>query len=49
MPVRGSGEGKIKKVDYFPGKFFSANLDKASEHNEHNAVFIETENGKKIS
>ena len=41
-------EGEVKKIDYFPGKFFSANLDKASKHNEHNAVFIETEDGKKI-
>ena len=38
-------EGEVKKIDYRPGKFFSANLDKASEQNEHNAVFIELENG----
>ncbi len=41
-------EGNVKKISYFPGKFFSANLDKASKHNEHNAVFLETEDGKKI-
>jgi phosphatidylserine decarboxylase len=41
-------EGHIKKIHYYPGKFFSANLDKASNHNEHNAIFIETEAGKKI-
>jgi phosphatidylserine decarboxylase len=41
-------EGRIKEVQYHPGKFFSANLDKASAHNEHNAVFIETEDGKTI-
>jgi phosphatidylserine decarboxylase len=41
-------EGRIKAVQYYPGKFFSANLDKASAHNEHNAVFIETEDGKNI-
>jgi phosphatidylserine decarboxylase len=41
-------EGKVFKISYFPGKFFSANLDKASRENEHNAVFIETETGKKI-
>lgn len=40
--------GTIQKVDYFPGKFFSANLDKASRDNEHNAVFIETEGGVPI-
>jgi phosphatidylserine decarboxylase len=41
-------EGRIKEIQYHPGKFFSANLDKASAHNEHNAVFIETEDGKTI-
>jgi phosphatidylserine decarboxylase len=41
-------EGQVKRVRYHPGKFFSANLDKASMHNEHNAVFIETEEGKHI-
>ncbi len=38
--------GRVKEIDYFPGKFFSANLDKASEQNEHNAVLIEMEDGK---
>jgi phosphatidylserine decarboxylase precursor-related protein len=32
--------GEIARVAYFPGKFFSANLDKASSDNEHNAVFL---------
>ena len=41
-------EGVVKKISYQPGKFFSANLDKASEYNEHNAIFIETEEGKKM-
>lgn len=41
-------EGIVSKISYFPGKFFSANLDKASKENEHNAVFIETGMGKKI-
>ncbi|OEU66199.1 MAG: phosphatidylserine decarboxylase [Desulfobacterales bacterium PC51MH44] len=41
-------EGRIKTVKYYPGKFFCANLDKASRHNEHNAVFLETDNGKNI-
>ncbi len=36
-------EGEIKSVRYFPGKFVSANLDKASLENEHNAVFLETQ------
>ena len=41
-------EGQVTKVYYYPGKFFSANLDKASSHNEHNAIFIETEDKKNI-
>jgi phosphatidylserine decarboxylase len=40
--------GKVTKISYFPGKFFSANLDKASSDNEHNAVFLETEAGQRI-
>ena len=43
---RSPGSGRIKEIDYFPGRFFSANLDKASEQNEHNAVLIEMEDGK---
>ncbi len=38
-------KGQVKTINYFPGKFFSANLDKASKHNEHNAIFLETEEG----
>lgn len=41
-------EGKVKGISYFPGKFFSANLDKASKENEHNAVLIETDKGKTV-
>ncbi|MBT8372873.1 MAG: phosphatidylserine decarboxylase family protein [Deltaproteobacteria bacterium] len=37
--------GRVKETHYHPGKFFSANLDKASQQNEHNAVTIEMENG----
>jgi phosphatidylserine decarboxylase len=40
--------GLVKEIRYFPGKFFSANLDKASQENEHNAVFIEMENGNPL-
>jgi len=40
--------GRVKEIDYYPGKFFSANLDKASQQNEHNAVWIEMENGKPL-
>ncbi len=41
-------KGTIKKISYSPGKFFSANLDKASRYNEHNAIFLETKSGEKI-
>ena len=34
--------GRIKKVAYTPGLFLNADLDKASEDNERNAVLIET-------
>jgi len=40
--------GQVEKINYHPGKFFSANLDKASEQNEHNAVSIGMENGKPL-
>jgi len=41
-------KGEIKNIRYIPGKFVSANLDKASIENEHNAVFLETEEGLRI-
>ena len=41
-------DGKIKEVSYCPGKFFAANMAKASMQNEHNAVFLETGDGKRI-
>lgn len=37
--------GKVARVAYTPGKFFNAELDKASEHNERNALLIETQHG----
>jgi len=40
--------GKVKKIIYNPGKFFSANLDKASKENEQNAIYLDTEDGKEI-
>jgi len=40
-------EGEVQKINYHPGKFISANLDKASSDNERNAVFIKTDQGKK--
>jgi len=41
--------GEVTNIVYHPGKFFSANLDKASEQNEHNAVFLKTEEGVQMS
>lgn len=40
--------GVIKSIRYRKGKFFSANLDKASSDNERNSVLIETEEGKQV-
>lgn len=40
--------GKVKKIIYNPGKYISANLDKASKENEQNAVYLEMEDGKEI-
>jgi phosphatidylserine decarboxylase len=40
--------GKILEIAYNPGRFFSANLDKASELNESNRITLETDSGVKI-
>jgi phosphatidylserine decarboxylase len=40
--------GEIVDIRYNPGKFFSANLDKASEENENNQLTLETRNGRRI-
>jgi len=40
--------GRITDVFYGKGRFFSANFDKASLLNEHNALLMETEDGKKV-
>jgi len=40
--------GEVKKIDYYPGKFINANLDKASKENEQNAIYLETEDGRRI-
>lgn len=34
-------DGTVVDIRYHPGRFFSANLDKASRENEHNAVVVE--------
>ena len=33
--------GRIKSIEYFPGKFFNADFDKASLENERNAMVID--------
>ena len=40
--------GTVKTIRYTKGKFFSANLDKASSLNEQNAIVISTDQGKEI-
>ena len=40
--------GSIERIDYHAGKFFSANLDKASEQNENNQVTLQTPDSQKI-
>lgn len=41
-------QGKIEAINYHEGKFFSANLDKASLDNERNEVSIRTGDGRII-
>lgn len=40
--------GRVTDIVYRPGKFFSANLDKASTSNERNAVCMEISGGRKL-
>ena len=42
-------DGKIDKVEYFPGKFVNADLDKASTENERNAVVMTAANAQPIT
>ncbi len=42
-------DGKIEKVEYFPGKFVNADLDKASIENERNALTITAANGQIVT
>ena len=41
--------GRIERIIYHPGKFLSADLDKASEDNERNAFVIAMPNGRRIA
>lgn len=38
----------VVKAIYMPGKFFVASLDKASEHNERNALVLKDEEGREF-
>ena len=38
-------DGTVERADYFEGRFFNADLDKASEHNERNALVTCTAQG----
>lgn len=40
--------GKVVGIVYNPGRFFAANVPKASLENEQNAVILETASGKKV-
>lgn len=40
--------GRIEKVFYRPGKFYSANKDQASSENEQNALLLKTGDGQDI-
>ena len=42
-------DGTVTAVNYHPGKFFSANLDKASRENEHNALTLEAPGGQQMA
>ena len=45
---RSAVNGLVKEIQYFPGKFVNADLDKASTENERNAVVIDA-NGQLIT
>ena len=40
--------GEIEAVNYRPGKFLVASLDKASDQNERNAVTLRTHDGRRV-
>ena len=49
VPVqRVPADGRVVDVRYRPGRFLSADLDKASEDNERNAVLLETVDGARV-
>lgn len=42
-------DGKIEKIQYFPGKFVNADLDKASLENERNAIVLTTKDRQMVT
>jgi phosphatidylserine decarboxylase len=42
-------EGTVESIQYFPGRFWAADLDKASKENEHNAVIVQAEGGHRVA
>jgi phosphatidylserine decarboxylase len=46
---RSPADGKVEKIQYFPGKFVNADLDKASTENERNAVVLKTTDGQTVT
>jgi phosphatidylserine decarboxylase len=42
-------DGIIEQISYHPGKFFSANLDKASKENENNLISLKTGHAERIA
>jgi phosphatidylserine decarboxylase len=42
-------DGTIERTEYVAGSFFNADLDKASEHNERNALVIRTTQGALVT
>ena len=42
-------DGTVEQVQYFPGKFVNADLDKASLENERNAVVLKTAGGSIVT
>jgi phosphatidylserine decarboxylase len=42
-------DGRVLAVEYRPGTFLSADLDKASEDNERNALLLETAGGDRVA
>jgi phosphatidylserine decarboxylase len=42
-------QGRVLDVQYFPGAFFNAAIDKASEQNERSAMVIEDTQGRRLT